>query len=65
VSLSQLPDWLEAPHIIPRFNNPVSSFSYRFQHWIHDLGFDARQAAPWGLVAQTIITAAFLLWALV
>ncbi len=65
VLFSQLPDLLEAPYIFPKFNNPVSKGVYKFQHFIHDLWFDARMPAPWGFVTQIGVTAAFLLWALI
>jgi hypothetical protein len=63
VFVSQLPDLLEAPYLIPRFSNPISKLSYEFQHWVHDLWFDARTPAPWGVIIQLAITGAFLLWA--
>lgn len=63
VTLSQLPDWLEAPYVLPHIKNPVSTFAYSFQHFVHDLWFDARLEAPWGIVTQAIVCLVFLLWA--
>lgn len=65
VFLSQLPDLLEAPHIFPRFNNPITELVYNFQHYIHDLWFDARKEAPWGIVTQIAVVGGFLLWAFI
>lgn len=63
IFVSQLPDLLEAPYVLPQLKNPLSTFVYEFQHYIHDVWFDARLAAPWGVVTQIVIVLAFLLWA--
>ena len=63
VLISQSPDLLEAPYIIPHLGNPISTGVYNFQHYIHDLWFDARKEAPWGIVTQVLAVSAFLLWA--
>lgn len=65
IFVSQLPDLFEAPYIIPQINNPVSKFFYKFQHYVHDVWFDARLEAPWGLVTQIVVVSAFLLWAFI
>lgn len=64
VFMAQLPDLLEAPYVFPQFNNPLSATLYKIQHIVHDFGFDSRLGAPWGIVSQVVITAAFLWWAL-
>ena len=63
VIVSQAPDLLEAPYVIPAIKNPVSTFVYKFQHYIHNLWFDARTEAPWGVVTQILVCGALLLWA--
>jgi hypothetical protein len=65
IVLSQSPDLLEAPYVFPQINNPLSKIVYKFQHYIHDLWFDSRMEAPWGIVTQVVITSLFLLWAIV
>ncbi|MCL4397451.1 hypothetical protein M1403_00230 [Patescibacteria group bacterium] len=64
ILVAQSPDLLEAPYIFPRFDNPVSKGVYKFQHYIHDLWFDARLMAPWGVISQVAVAGAFLLWSL-
>lgn len=63
ILVAQSPDLLEAPYIFPKFKNPVSTLVYKVQHYIHDLWFDARQGAPWGVIIQAGVVGAFLLWA--
>jgi hypothetical protein len=63
IFLSQLPDLLEAPYVFPRFNNPLSETMYKIQHWFHDVIFDSRVDAPWGIYTQMITAGLFLLWA--
>ena len=65
IFISQLPDLLEAPYVIPQLKNPVSTFVYQFQHYIHDLWFDARLPAPWGIITQASVVALFLLWSVI
>lgn len=57
---SQLPDLLEFPYLILNWKLPIFYEDYKFQHWIHDLWFDARLKAPWGVVTQTVLVALFL-----
>lgn len=64
IFVSQLPDLFEAPYIFPQISNPVSTAVYNFQHYVHDIWFDARLDAPWGIVTQIIAVGVFLLWAL-
>ena len=64
VVLSQLPDLYEAPHLIFNWNFPGSKLDYQFQKWVHDVGFDARLRAPWGIVTQIINCALFIYWGL-
>ncbi len=65
VFLSQFPDLFEAPYVIFKMNFPGSELDYKFQKWIHDVGFDARLAAPWGILTQVATVGVFLLWAIV
>ena len=65
IFVSQLPDLLEAPYVIPQLKNPVSTLVYKFQHYVHDIWFDSRLEAPWGIVTQVITVGVFLLWAIV
>ncbi len=61
---AQLPDWLEIPYL---FNLPdflKAKWNYRLQHWVHDVGFDSRTQAPWGVVTQVAVSGIFLLWAI-
>lgn len=63
VFVSQLPDLMEFPYIVFNSKIPVFYDSYRFQHYVHDLWFDARMKAPWGVVTQLVVVAVFLFWA--
>lgn len=65
ILVSQSPDLLEAPYVIPALHNPISTFVYTFQHYIHDLWFNARQGAPWGIISQIVVVGGFLVWAFV
>lgn len=64
VFLSQAPDLFEAPHVILNWNFPGSKLDYQIQKWIHDIGFDARLKAPWGIVTQIVTVGIFLFWSL-
>lgn len=60
---AQLPDWVEAPYVILNLN---WKFAKDMKHWqtkIHDLGFDSRLKAPWGIMSQVVVVALFVLWA--
>ncbi len=61
---SELPDLLEIPYHLLGVKWPVFYQSYIFQHWIHDVGFNARLRAPWGIITQGVIVALFLFWSL-
>lgn len=61
--VSQLPDWLEVPSLLG-FKNKYFYWNYLFQHWIHDLWFNSRLKAPWGIITQLIVVVLFLFWAL-
>lgn len=63
IFVSQSPDLSEAPYIFPQISNPVSTAVYNFQHYVHDIWFDARLDAPWGIVTQIITVGVFLFWA--
>ena len=56
---SQLPDWLEAPYHIFDWNFPPFSSIKKLQSRLHH-----KLDLPWGLVWQTLIVAAFLLFSL-
>lgn len=58
---AQLPDWLELPYFIFHKHYPIFYENYRLQKWVHDVWFDARLKAPWGIVTQ-IIVCLFFLW---
>ncbi len=60
---AQLPDWLEAPYLFTKIKIPISYQAYQLQHWTHDLWFDSRLKAPWGIVTQAGVVATFLVWA--
>lgn len=64
VFVSQMPDLLEAPYIISQLKNPISTRVYQFQHYIHDIWFDSRLEAPWGVITQIITIGVFLFWSL-
>lgn len=60
---AQLPDFLEAPYLV--FHTKIFPFyhDYKLQSWIHDIGFNARLSAPWGVVTQVVTVLIFLVWA--
>lgn len=55
IFVSQSPDLLEAPYVFPQTQNLLSTYAYKFQHYVHDIWFDARLEAPWGLVTQVAV----------
>lgn len=61
--VSQLPDWLEVPYVF--FQQKITPFYqiYLGQKWIHDVWFDARLSAPWGVIIQLLVMAIFVVWA--
>lgn len=62
---SQLPDTLEAPYILTKQKIILSYQVYQVQHWFHDVGFNARMNAPWGVITQVVTVAIFLLWSFI
>lgn len=62
--ISQLPDTLEGPYILTKKHFPVFYQIYQVQHWFHDVLFNARMNAPWGVVTQAVTAAIFVLWSL-
>lgn len=60
---AQLPDWLEVPALLGYKFKPFE-LNYRFQHWVHDVWFDSRLKAPWGIITQLIVVLLFLFWTL-
>lgn len=60
--VSQLPDTLEAPYILTKKHFPIFYQFYQVQHWSHDVWFNARLNAPWGIVTQVVTVVIFLLW---
>lgn len=61
---AQLPDWLEAPYVLFKMRSPLTYYNYRFQKWIHDLWFDSRLSAPWGIITQAATVILFIFWAI-
>lgn len=61
--ISQLPDTLEAPYILTKKHFPVFYQLYQVQHWFHDVLFNARLKAPWGIVTQVVVATLFIIWA--
>lgn len=57
---AQLPDWLELPYFIFGKHYPVFYENYRLQSWVHDVWFDSRLKAPWGIVTQVVVVAIFI-----
>lgn len=60
----QLPDILELPYTFFKLKLPICYQNYRFQHWIHDVGYNARLSAPWGIITQAIVVGIILYIAL-
>ncbi len=52
---AQLPDWLEVPYSIFKIKIPLVYSNYKLQSWIHDIWFDSRMRAPWGIVTQVAV----------
>ena len=64
--IAQSPDWLELPHLFfPAYNFAPARLSYRVQSWFHDVWFDSRLAAPWGIATQVVVCILFLYWSLI
>jgi hypothetical protein len=61
--VSQLPDWLEIPHLFTDKKFWFSEISYKIQKWFHDIWFDSRLEAPWGILTQAAVVLIFLWWA--
>ncbi len=61
--VSQLPDTLEGPYILTKKHFPVFYQLYQVQHWFHDVWFNARLKAPWGVVTQVVVAILFIVWA--
>lgn len=62
--ISQLPDWMEAPYIIFKQKLPLVYQNYQIQKWVHDVWFDSRLDAPWGIVTQVAVAVVFIFWAI-
>lgn len=62
--VAQLPDWLEAPYVFLGSKTPPFYQNYLFQKRLHDIWFNARLKAPWGVVTQLGTVGLFLIWAL-
>lgn len=54
--LAQLPDWLEAPYHVFKWQFPPFSWVKRFQHYMH-----WKLRAPWGILTQLAFLAIILL----
>ena len=61
---AQLPDWMEVPYSIFKIKIPLVYDNYQIQSKIHDIWFDSRLKAPWGIVTQFVVVSAFVLWAI-
>lgn len=57
---AQLPDWLEIPYFITGRHYPIFYQNYRLQSWVHDLWFNSRLKAPWGIITQIIVALIFI-----
>lgn len=62
--VSQLPDWFEIPYVFLESKMPPFYQNYLFQKRLHDIWFNARLKAPWGVVTQLGAVGLFLVWAL-
>lgn len=62
VLVAQSPDWFEAPFLLLKLNFMGSQSFYRFQKWSHDVWFDSRLKAPWGVVTEAAVMLLFFLW---
>lgn len=60
---AQLPDWAEVPYSIFKIKIPLVYDNYKIQSKIHDIWFDSRLKAPWGILTQFSVVAIFVLWA--
>lgn len=58
---AQLPDWLEVPYSIFKIKIPLVYNNYKIQSKIHDLWFDSRMTAPWGVITQVVVCAGVVL----
>jgi len=59
---AQLPDWLELPYFVFGKQYPIFYQNYRAQKWFHDVWFDSRLSAPWGVITQVITVALVFFW---
>lgn len=62
--VSQLPDFLEFPYVILGLKIFPSYEDYKIQSWIHDVWFNARLQAPWGIVTQAVVVLFFVFWSI-
>jgi len=62
--VSQLPDWAEIPYTFFKLKLAGVYQIYRLQKWFHDVGFNSRAQAPWGIITQILTCVIFLLWSL-
>ena len=62
--VSQLPDWLEMPKLLLGINIPGADLNLKIQRWFHDVGFNSRLNAPWGVITQAIVVLFVFFWAL-
>ncbi len=59
--VAQLPDWLELPYFIFGKQIPIFDLNYKAQKWIHDVWFNSRLKAPWGIITQVVVVL-FFIW---
>lgn len=62
--IAQAPDWLEGPYKLLNKDFLFSKFAYKIQSVSHDLWFDSRLKAPWGIVTQAATVLLFFFWAI-
>lgn len=52
---AQSPDWAEVPYSIFHYKAWPFYYNYKLQSWAHDVFFDSRLKAPWGIITQIIV----------
>lgn len=55
--MAQLPDWFEVPYNVFKIKLPIIYNKHRIQERVHDIWFDSRMSAPWGMVPQAVVCA--------
>jgi hypothetical protein len=52
---AQSPDWAEVPYSIFHYKAWPFYYNYKLQSWAHDVLFDSRLKAPWGIISQAAV----------